>query len=136
MSLNSVCISGNLGRDAELRQTQSGSAVLSFSVAVNERRRNQAGEWEDVASWVDCTVFGNRASSVAPYLAKGTKVSVQGRLRQRSWQAKDGTSRSKLEVVVDELEFMSRGTRQEDAGYAPSAPQQPEDGFYSEDCPF
>lgn len=111
MSINRVNISGNLTRDAELRQTQGGMAILSMGVAVNDRRKNtQTGEWEDVPNFVDCVMFGSRAEKLAQYLAKGTKVAIDGKLRYSSWE-KDGARRSKLEVVVDEIEFMSRGER-------------------------
>lgn len=107
MSINRVIISGNLTRDPELRQTQSGMAVLSFGVAVNDRRKNPStGEWEDYPNFVDCTMFGARANSLANYLSKGTKVSIEGKLRWSQWE-RDGQKRSKLEVIVDELEFMS-----------------------------
>ena len=109
MSINRVCISGNLTRDPEVRVTAGGMAVLSFGVAVNERRKNnQTGEWEDVPNFVDCTMFGARAQAVAKYLSKGSKVAVDGHLRQSSWE-KDGQRRSKVEVMVDDLELMSRG---------------------------
>ncbi len=107
MSINRVIISGNLTRDPELRSTQSGMAVLSFGVAVNDRRKNPStGEWEDYPNFVDCTMFGARANSLSNYLSKGTKVSIEGKLRWSQWE-RDGQKRSKLEVIVDELEFMS-----------------------------
>ncbi|WP_302961259.1 single-stranded DNA-binding protein [uncultured Adlercreutzia sp.] len=107
MSINRVIISGNLTRDPELRNTQSGMAVLSFGVAVNDRRKNPTtGEWEDYPNFVDCTMFGARADSLSRYLSKGTKVSIEGKLRWSQWE-RDGQKRSKLEVIVDELEFMS-----------------------------
>ena len=107
MSINRVIISGNLTRDAELRQTASGTSVLGFGVAVNDRRRNnQTGEWEDYANFVDCTMFGQRAQAIAQYLRKGLKVALEGKLRYSSWE-RDGQKRSKLEVIVDDLEFMS-----------------------------
>lgn len=82
MSINSVSISGNLGRDPELRVTPTGTSVLSLSVAVNDRVRDQqTGEWRDRANWVDVVVFGSRADAIAPRLAKGSKVVVSGRLR-------------------------------------------------------
>ena len=111
MSINKVVISGNLTRDPELRETPGGSQVLSFGVAVNDRRRNpETQQWEDCANFVDCAMFGNRAASVARCLAKGSKVAVEGKLRWSQWEAKDGAKRSKLEVVVDEIELMtSRG---------------------------
>ena len=111
MPINRVNISGNLTRDPELRQTQGGMAILSLGVAVNDRRKNQqTGEWEDVPNFVDCVVFGTRAEKLAQFLAKGSKVAIEGKLRWSQWE-KDGARRSKLEVVVDEIEFMSRGER-------------------------
>ena len=103
MSINKVVITGNLTRDPELRETPSGFQVLSFGVAVNDRRRNpQTQQWEDYANFVDCTMFGNRAASVSRFLSKGSKVAIEGKLRWSQWQAQDGSKRSKLEVVVDE----------------------------------
>lgn len=82
-------------------------AVLSFGVAVNDRRKNPTtGEWEDYPNFVDCTMFGARANSLSQYLSKGTKVSIEGKLRWSQWE-RDGQKRSKLEVIVDEIEFMS-----------------------------
>ena len=105
MSINRVVLSGNLTREPDFRLTAGGTPVLSFGVAVNDRRRNQrTGEWEDVANFVDCTMFGNRAEAVARYLSKGSKVAVEGKLRYSSWES-DGQRRSKLDVVVDEIEF-------------------------------
>lgn len=107
MSINRVNISGNLTRDPELRATASGTQVLSFGVAVNDRRRNpQTGEWEDYPNFVDCTMFGTRAEAVSRYLSKGSKVAIEGKLRYSSWE-RDGQRRSKLEVIVDDIEFMN-----------------------------
>lgn len=108
MSINVVNISGNLTRDPELRRTAGGTTVLGFGVAVNDRRKNQqTGEWEDYPNFVDCTMFGTRAEKLAGMLAKGTKVCILGRLRYMSWE-RDGQKRSKIEVIVDDIEFMSR----------------------------
>ena len=150
MSINRVCISGNLTRDPELRATAGGTQVLSFGVAVNDRRRNaQTGEWEDYPNFVDCTMFGNRA--------KGMKVAIEGKLRYSSWE-RDGQKRSKLEVIVDEIEVMVRREGQTQAQpqqslantvpvqpQAQAAPQWsaqqayaavPQSEFYDEDVPF
>lgn len=109
MSINKVFISGNLTRDPEMRTTQGGTVVMGFGVAVNDRRKNpQTGQWEDVPNYVDCTLFGNRASAVSQYLSKGTKVSIEGKLRWHSWQDQNGNNRSKLDVIVDEIEFTPR----------------------------
>ncbi len=120
MSINRVMISGNLTRDAELRTTPSGTAILSFGVAVNDRRRNANGEWEDYANFIDCTMFGRRAEALAQYLTKGVKVAIEGRLHYSSWEDRNsGQRRSKVDVTVDELEFMSSrngGGQNYDAG--------------------
>ena len=123
MSINRVIISGNLTRDPELRRTQSDMPVLGFGVAVNDRRKNQqTGEWEDYPNFIDCTMFGARAESLSRYLTKGTKVSIEGKLRWSQWE-RDGQKRSKIEVIVDELEFMS--ARNDGARPAASGYQQP-----------
>ncbi len=156
MSINRVVISGNLTRDPELRSTAGGMAVLSLGIAVNDRRRNQqTGEWEDYPNFVDCTMFGARAESLSRYLSKGTKVAIEGKLRYSSWE-RDGQKRSKLEVVIDDLEFMSsrNGSQNADGGsygggysqnysqnYAPQAPApapivETSSSVYDEDIPF
>jgi single-strand DNA-binding protein len=107
MSINKVIITGNLTRDPELRQTSNGFPVLGFGVAVNDRRKNpQTGAWEDYPNFVDCTMFGTRAESISRFLSKGSKVAIEGKLRWSQWE-RDGQKRSKLEVIVDEIEFMS-----------------------------
>lgn len=114
MSINAVAISGNLTRDAELRQTGGGTNVLSFAVAVNERRKNQqSGEWEDYANFIDCTVFGARAQALAGYLTKGVKVAVSGHLHWQQWDAKDGSKRSRVSVIADEVDIMQKRQAQE-----------------------
>lgn len=147
MSINKVLVTGNLTRDPELKQSAGGTAILRFGVAVNDRRKNsQTGEWEDVPNFVDCVMFGSRAEALSRYLAKGSKVAVEGKLRYSSWEDKDGGRRSKLEVVVDELEFMSGKAQaekpmepREAAAYMgatikPAAPARPD--LYGEDIPF
>lgn len=114
MSINRVTISGNLTRDPELREA-GGATILSFSVAVNDRSKNQqTGEWEDRPNFIDCVMFGRRGEALAPLLSKGLKVAVSGRLRYSSWEAKDGTKRSKVEVAADEVELMARAERREE----------------------
>ena len=127
-------------------------AVLSLGVAVNDRRRNQqTGEWEDYPNFVDCTMFGTRAESLARFLSKGTKVTIEGKLRWSQWE-RDGQKRSKLEVVVDDLEFMSSRNGGQQGGYnnggygnqsyAPAAPApaapviETSSSVYDEDIPF
>lgn len=131
MSINRVNISGNLTRDPELRATQGGMQVLGFGVAVNDRRRNQqTGEWEDYPNFVDCTMFGNRAESMGRILHKGMKVAIEGKLRYSSWD-KDGQRRSKIEVIVDEIELMSQN-QQAPQGYQQQYAPQPAPQAYQQ----
>lgn len=158
MSINRVVISGNLTRDPELRSTAGGLPVLGLGVAVNDRRKNQqTGEWEDYPNFIDCTLFGPRAESLSRYLSKGQKVAIEGKLRWSQWE-RDGQKRSKIEVIVDEIEFMSsRNAQQGDSygssygaptannygdpsagAYAPAsaAPAMTASSVYDEDIPF
>lgn len=115
--------------------------IANFSVAVTDRRKNKdTGEWENYVNWIDCVMFGTRAESVSRYLRKGSKVAIEGKLRWSQWEDKQGGKRSKIEVVVDDLEFMSRdggdgGQRQSaPAKAAPAAPAA--DAYAQEDIPF
>lgn len=148
MSINRVNITGNLTRDPELRATAGGTQILSFGVAVNDRRKNpQTGEWEDVPNFVDCIVFGSRAEAVSRFIFKGSKVAIEGKLRYSAWETKEGDRRSKLEVIVDEIDFMSRASGQQVTSPAAEAakvadtpaygtPRAPEPEFYDADIPF
>lgn len=119
-SINRVFITGNLSRDPELRTTASGSAVLSFGVAVVDYVENrQTGEWEDRPNWVDCTLFGSRAQAISGYLHKGSKVAIDGRLHWSQWE-RNGEKRSKLEVIINDIQFLSPREG------AQGAPQQPQ----------
>jgi single-strand DNA-binding protein len=129
MSINSVAISGNLGSDPELRATKSGMQVLSFSVCANSRVK-RGDSWEDKPNWVEVSIFGRRAEAVAKYLAKGTHVTLHGRLSQSTWETKDGQKRSRLEVIADDIDF-SGGARSDSA---PAA--EPAQDYYDEDIPF
>lgn len=140
MSINTCNISGNLVRDVELRSTQGGTQIATFTVAVNDRKKDQqTGQWVDVPNYVPCVMFGRRAETIGNFVSKGSKVSVLGKLRWSQWQDKQGQNRSKIEVVVEEIEFMSKSKAQNgqqqgqtadysnQGGYAPnSAPQQPD----------
>lgn len=139
MSINRVIITGNLTRDPELRRTAADFPVLSLGVAVNDRRRNQqTGEWEDYPNFIDCTMFGARAESVARFLTKGSKVAIEGKLRWSQWE-RDGQKRSKIEVVVEEIEFLSgRGAEAPAAAPSSMPAGMPvvDPSAYAEDIPF
>ena len=104
MADNSVTIVGNVTDDPELRFTPSGQAVANFTVAVNKRFKNQAGDWEDrLDGFFRCSCWRDMAENVAESLKKGTRVVVTGRLQQRSWDDQEGNKRSAVEIQVDEV---------------------------------
>ena len=131
MSINKVFITGNLTRDAELRATQAGTSILALGVAVDDRRKDQrTGEWEDVPNFVDCTLFGRRAEALASYLTKGTKVAIEGRLHYSSWQDRQtGQNRSRLDVTVDEIEFMSARNAPQPVSQPTPQPMSPQPAY-------
>lgn len=134
MSLNTCTISGNLGKAAELRYTNSQLAVVSFSVAVNERRKQADGSYQDEVNWLDCTMFGKRAEALQPYLAKGTKLSLTGHLHKSTYE-RDGKQYSRVEIIVDEVELMN--ARREAQAPEAMSPQAVEAAsVYDSDIPF
>lgn len=105
--INKVILTCRLTREPDVRRTASGMAVLTLGVAFNDRRKNQAGEWEDVGNFADATLFGARAEVIANYLHKGSRIAIEGKLRYSSWE-RDGQKRSKLEIMVDELVMLDK----------------------------
>jgi single-strand DNA-binding protein len=101
---NNVTITGNVTRDPELRFTPSGQAVANFGVAVNRRWQNrQTQEWEEQTSFIDVSCWAQLAENVAESVQKGQRVTVVGRLDQRSWETPEGDKRTKVEVVADDV---------------------------------
>ena len=113
MSFNRITLVGNLGRDPELRYTPQGTPVCSFTMATNERRRDKAGESQDVTTWFRVTLWGRQAETASQYLTKGRPIYVEGRLRVEEWTDKDGRSRYTLEVHATDMQFI--GARNDDA---------------------
>lgn len=131
MSVNQVALTGNLTRDPELRITVSGTAILGFGIAVNDRRKNpQTGEWEDVPNFIDCVTFGKRAEALEKLLSKGAKVAIAGKLHYSSWE-KDGQKRSKIEVIANDIEIMQNRKPQQE-----QPQEQTDDGYTDFDLPF
>ena len=106
-NLNKVMLMGNLTRDPELRYTPNNTAVTKVGLAVNRRWRNQqSGEQQEETTFVDCTAFGRQAELINEYMRKGRPLFIEGRLNLRQWQAQDGGNRSKLEVVIEQFQFI------------------------------
>ena len=101
---NTVTVTGNITRDPELRFTPGGSAVATFGLAWNRRWQNrQTNETEEQVSFFDVTCWNTLAENVSESLVKGTRVIVNGRMEQRSWETQDGDRRSKIEIIADEV---------------------------------
>ncbi|MDD3906263.1 MAG: single-stranded DNA-binding protein [Candidatus Omnitrophica bacterium] len=105
-NLNKVLLIGNLTRDPELRYIPSGSAVATFTVAVNRVYKDQAGEKKEQTSFIRIVVWGRRAEVCGEYLSKGSPVFVEGRLQSRDWQTQDGQKRNTVEVIADNIQFL------------------------------
>jgi len=124
MSINHVVVSGNLTRDPDERRTASGMAILKLGVAVNDRQK-KGDEWVDYPNFLDVTVFGKRAESLANKLAKGSKVYVVGKLRWSQWDS-NGEKRSKVEIIADTVEYERRDRDEQPA----------QQSMYDDDLPF
>ena len=107
---NKVTLMGNLTRDPETRTTPGGQSVTSFSLAVNRSWRGADGQQQEAVSYIDCTAWGKGGEIIAQYMSKGRALLVSGRLDQRSWDDKEsGQKRSKVEVVVEDFNFVDGG---------------------------
>ena len=107
-SFNKVLLMGNLTRDPELRFIPSGQAVATFSIAVNRTYLAATGEKKEEVTFVRVVVWGKRAELCHEYLKKGYPAFVEGRLQSRSWDAPDGTKRSTIEVIAQNVQFLGR----------------------------
>ena len=120
--INRVTLVGRLTRDPELRHLPSGTPVLQLGLANNGRQKDDAGNWTDKPNFFDVKVFGNQAEMLAQHLAKGRRVGIDGRLDWSSWEAQDGTKRSKVEIVAFQVQFLdSRGDGEGQSQYIPSS---------------
>ena len=100
-------IIGNIGADPDMKYSANGSPLLRFNLAANYRTRTPEGEYQDKTEWIRVTVFGQRAETLSQHLRKGTKVYVEGRLEARPWTDNQGQIKAGLEVMANEVEFMS-----------------------------
>lgn len=116
MSFNKVIVVGNLGRDPELRYTPQGTAVCDFSIATNEKRRDKAGEMQNVTTWFRVTLWNKLAENASKYLTKGSPVYIEGRLRIEEWTDKDGKNRFTIELNGSDMQFLGGGAAGEGGG--------------------
>ena len=105
--INRVTLTGNLTRDPELVKTAGGLTICKLGLAVNARRKNQSGEWEDKPNFFDVTVFGAQGENAGKYLAKGRAVAIDGKLDWSQWETPEGQKRSKVQVIADQVQYLS-----------------------------
>jgi single-strand DNA-binding protein len=119
--VNKAIILGRLGRDPEIRYTESGQAVCNFSVATSERWKDKDGEKKESTEWHRIVVWGKNAENCSKYLAKGRQVYLEGRIQTREWKDKDDNPRSTTEINAQTVQFLGDGEKRE------SAPPKDED---------
>jgi len=139
--VNKVILIGNLGRDPELRYTQGGQPVASFSLATSENWNDrQSGERQERTEWHRIVVWGRTAEMCAKYLSKGRTVYIEGRLQTREWEDKDGNKRRTTEVNAQTVQFLGGGRgearAEEPSGGPGGGPGDPPAGPPDDDIPF
>jgi single-strand DNA-binding protein len=128
-SLNKVFLIGNLTRDPELRVTPKGTAICQFGIAVNRQFKDDSGATRDETTFVDIEAWGKQGELVSKYLSKGSLAMVEGRLKFDQWEDKtSGQKRSKLKVVLDNVQFLSTRNSPAGGGGGGAAPDEPGDG--------
>ena len=128
--LNSCNFIGRVGKDPELRHTQGGSPVVSFSMACSESWKDKVGQKQEKTEWINCVAWGKLAEIIGEYVNKGDLLFVSGKFTTRKWDDKDGNTRYSSEIVVSEMKMLGGKGRQEDA---PAGYEHPAMG---EDVPF
>ena len=119
--MNKAILMGRLGRDPEVKTAQSGGAVVSFSMATNEREK-QGQEWVDVTEWHYVVAFGRTAELIGERCRKGDQVLVDGKMKTRKWTGKDGVEKQRTEVVASNVVFLARlGASEAGAGPSPAS---------------
>ena len=140
--INKVIVIGNLGQDPDTRYMSSGSAVTNITVATNESWKDkQTGEQKDRTEWHKVAMFGRLAEIAAEYLRKGSQVYIEGKLRTRKWQDKQGNDRYTTEIVADEMQMLggrggAGGAPMSHDGPPPSPPPQGSSDDFDDDIPF
>ena len=105
-SVNKAMLIGRLGKDVELKYSQSGTAFGRFSLATSESVKAQDGNWQEKTEWHNVVVFGNQAENCSKFIKKGSLVFIEGRIQTRKWTDNNGVDRYSTEIVVKEVKFL------------------------------
>lgn len=125
MAVNKVILIGNLGKDPELKQTQNGTAVATFSIATSETYKDKTGNKQEKTEWHNIVVWQRLAEICNQYLHKGKQVYIEGRLQTRKWQDRDGNDRYSTEIVANQMQMLGRAG-DDNNGYQGGAQPQPQ----------
>lgn len=132
--INKVILIGNLGGDPETRAMPNGTAVANLSIATSETWKDkQTGEKKERTEWHKVAMFGRTAEIAGEYLRKGSKIYIEGRLRTRKWQDKQGNDRWTTEIVADSLQMLGDGKQKTQASQPQAQPDAPQ---FDDDIPF
>jgi single-strand DNA-binding protein len=122
MSVNKVILVGNVGKDPETRYLEGGTAVCSFSLATSETYRNRDGEKITNTEWHNVVLWRGLAEVAEKYVKKGSQLYIEGRIRTRSWDDKDGNKRYTTEIVGDNMQMLGRRSDESGIKEGPGAP--------------
>lgn len=120
-SVNKVILLGNLGKDAELTYLPSGQPVCKFSMATNRAYKDKNGEWQDETEWHNIVLWGEQAERYSQYLTKGQKIYIEGRIKSRTWEGRDGAKHYATDIVAERVVFVT-GRGAEEGGTAGARP--------------
>jgi len=124
--MNNVQILGTITREPELKFTQSGTAILSFGIAYNEKYKKQDGSYEDKAHFFDVTAFGKRGETISQYFNKGARILIGGSLDFQSWNDQQGQKRSKVSIKLNDFDFIDKKTDNQQSNNSQANYQQPQ----------
>lgn len=134
--INKVTLLGHIGKDPEIRATQGGTIIASFSLATSDRRKDNQGEWQDTTEWHNLVAFNRTAEIVRDYLGKGSHIYVEGKITTRSWEDKDtGVKKYRTEILVNELVMLGAPIQGEGRSVMPATAGKPNGGSAPPDYP-
>ena len=134
--VNKVILVGNLGRDPETKYTPQGTAIVTFSLATSENRKDKDGNWKEHTEWHRIVVFGKLAENCGQYLKKGRQVYVEGAISSRSYKDKEGQDKTIYEIRASQIIFLAKGKPESGSSEADLPPDEQEPKLQDDNIPF